>query len=61
MGAQMHLGACWPWSVSISCVPNDIYKNNITYLLFHVYIGFHFINSSEKSKICDAIPVWLKV
>jgi len=57
----MNLGACWPWSLNISCVPKDVYKNNITYLVFHTYIGFQFINSFEKYKLCNAIPVWLKV
>jgi len=32
-----------------------------TYLVLHTCIGFQFINSFDKCKLSNPIPVWLKV
>jgi hypothetical protein len=38
MGAGMHSGARWHWSVNISFVPNDIYKKQYYVLsVAHLY------------------------
>jgi hypothetical protein len=50
----------WPQSVNVGFVPNDIWKQYYVLSVAHC-ADFQFINSFEKCKIWNVVPLWRKV